>query len=236
MLPGSWATTDMSWTTLLSTPLARDSRERPRWRLRVVVVVVVVVEQVVEVVVVAEQVVVNGWCTMVPRTLVCHDMQGGYLGDRWEDGCQVADTPWGFQTLPRRTPTTSAPGAPSTPSSTSRTTCSPSRPPAGSRPPGGMVSRCARRHPGFELFLFLQVLGTIITEWEPGRRLLEELLEDAAATATFVAKAVAIAAHHGFHGWLVNIENPVRPDLVRQLARSPFPVTPTCSLARCRRW
>ena len=98
------------------------------------------------------------------------------------------------------------------------------------------MSRCARRHPGFELFLFLQVLGTIITEWEPGRRLLEELLEDAAATATFVAKAVAIAAHHGFHGWLVNIENPVRPDLVRQLARSPFPVTPTCSLARCRRW
>ena len=24
------------------------------------------------------------------RTLVCHDMQGGYIGDHWEDGCQVA--------------------------------------------------------------------------------------------------------------------------------------------------
>ena len=23
------------------------------------------------------------------RTLVCHDMQGGYIGDHWEDGCQV---------------------------------------------------------------------------------------------------------------------------------------------------
>ena len=75
------------------------------------------------------------------------------------------------------------------------------------------------------------MLGTIITEWEPGRLLLEHLLEDAAATTTFVTKAVAIAAHHGFHGWLVNIENPVRPDLVRQHARFP-----TCSLPRFRRW
>ena len=23
------------------------------------------------------------------RTLVCHDMAGGYIGDHWEDGCQV---------------------------------------------------------------------------------------------------------------------------------------------------
>ena len=26
---------------------------------------------------------------LVIRTLVCHDMQGGYIGDHWEDGCQV---------------------------------------------------------------------------------------------------------------------------------------------------
>merc|ERR1719474_956980 len=24
-----------------------------------------------------------------PKTLVCHDMQGGYIGDHWEDGCQM---------------------------------------------------------------------------------------------------------------------------------------------------
>lgn len=60
----------------------------------------------------------------------------------------------------------------------------------------------------------LQVLGTIITEWDAGKVLLESLLEDPAATATFVARCVDIAGHHGFHGWLVNIENPVKKELV----------------------
>jgi hypothetical protein len=58
------------------------------------------------------------------------------------------------------------------------------------------------------------VLGTIITEWAEGQALLESLLGNKAAAATFVANCIAIAQHHGFHGWLVNIENKVKPEQV----------------------
>ena len=88
------------------------------------------------------------------------------------------------------------------------------------------------------------MLGTFITEWEPGRVLLESLLEDKVPQTTlsssilastiiscqhisihncqvktdqFVTNCVDIAVHHGFQGWLVNIENVVREDLVPAL-------------------
>ena len=38
-----------------------------------------------------------------------------------------------------------------------------------------------------------------------------------AKTDQFVTNCVDIAAHHGFQGWLVNIENVVREDLVPAL-------------------
>ena len=77
------------------------------------------------------------------------------------------------------------------------------------------------------------MLGTFITEWDPGRILLESLLEDEVPqihltfqrctnnhqvkTDQFVTTCVDIAVHHGFQGWLVNIENVVREDLVPAL-------------------
>jgi mannosyl-glycoprotein endo-beta-N-acetylglucosaminidase len=52
-------------------------------------------------------------------------------------------------------------------------------------------------------------LGTIITEWDDGRRRLNEMLRSHAAIEHCVAQLVKIAVHFGFDGWLVNIENPV---------------------------
>jgi hypothetical protein len=42
------------------------------------------------------------------------------------------------------------------------------------------------------------VLGTIITEWEGGRAIMEELLRQPAKMAAFVEKCAQIAEHLGF--------------------------------------
>lgn len=51
------------------------------------------------------------------------------------------------------------------------------------------------------------VYGTIITEWEEGRALLEELLSSRAKMERSVQQLVNIALYYRFDGWLVNIEN-----------------------------
>jgi hypothetical protein len=55
--------------------------------------------------------------------------------------------------------------------------------------------------------LRLQVLGTFITEWAEGRAKCEQLLSSRAAAEAAAEQLVALALHHGFEGWLVNIEN-----------------------------
>ena len=68
-----------SWSSLLGSPLQKESKERPK----------------------CEPILIqffspsypHGWAFIISflgdRTLVCHDMQGGYVGDHWEEGCQV---------------------------------------------------------------------------------------------------------------------------------------------------
>ena len=50
-----------------------------------------------------------------------------------------------------------------------------------------------------------------------GAEMLEELLEDSDKLTKFVSVCGDLARHHGFHGWLLNIENPVKPHLVPRL-------------------
>ena len=63
------------------------------------------------------------------------------------------------------------------------------------------------------------MLGTIITEWGPGKQLLERILASDENIERFTAVTASMCAHYGFHGWLLNIENEVEPDLVSQLIK-----------------
>jgi hypothetical protein len=53
----------------------------------------------------------------------------------------------------------------------------------------------------------VKVLGTIITEFEQGKKICTDILGDSDSVTAFVDKCVDIAAHLGFDGWLINIEN-----------------------------
>jgi len=150
----TWAKSNKTWESLVSTPLTKEDRIRP-------------------------------------KTLVCHDMMGGYLQDKFIDGCQEDGyyfRHWNqidifvyfshhFVTIP---------------------------------PPGWVAA--ARTHG-------VQILGTIITEWDDGKAMLEEILSDDKKLDRFVDVCVKIASRHGFHGWLLNVENPVRAELVPGLLK-----------------
>lgn len=118
-----------------------------------------------------------------PRTIVCHDLKGGYLDDRFEDGTYCDQQPYvffswqyldafiyfshNFITIP----------------------------------PRGWVSAA---HTNGVL-----ILGTIITEWEKGTALCSQMLADEASIDAFVRKCKGVMADKGFDGWLVNIENEI---------------------------
>lgn len=55
----------------------------------------------------------------------------------------------------------------------------------------------------------LQVLGTFITEFGQGRQRCNRLFSSNASAEAVADQLVAVAAHYGFEGWLVNIENPL---------------------------
>lgn len=53
--------------------------------------------------------------------------------------------------------------------------------------------------------------GTFITEWDAGSAVCEDLLASEATVEAAVRQLARIALHHGFEGWLINIENKVPP-------------------------
>ena len=124
------------------------------------------------------------------RTLVCHDMKGGYLDDRFVQGVSATDCyrfyNWSkidifvyfshyFITLP---------------------------------PP--CWTNAAHRNG-------VPVLGTVITEWESGKEICEEFLKTVDSRRQFVDQLVAVAQYYRFDGWLINIENEIKEDDVPKL-------------------
>ena len=128
----------------------------------------------------------------VPKTLVCHDMMGGYLEDRFDRGADDLQLPpyvfthWAgvdvfvyfshhFVTIPPR-------------------------------------SWIHAAHANG-----VKILGTIITEWGEGKKLCDAFLASPEVTEAFVGTLTSIAEAYGFEGWLVNIENELAGDQVGKM-------------------
>lgn len=119
-----------------------------------------------------------------PRTLLCHDMMGGYLEDRFLQGSSKSDSyrfhHWHlidtFVYFSHYLVTI---------------------------PPVVWIN-AAHKHG-------VKVLGTFITEWESGTKILEEV-RNSQATQKVATQLASVAAAHGFDGWLINIESALGED------------------------
>ena len=126
------------------------------------------------------------------KTLVCHDMKGGYLEDKYNNGCQnLSEEPYTFIhwslidtfvyfshhfiTIP----------------------------------PLGWIEAAHKNG--------VKILGTIITEFDPGSKICNEILASRDNVDLLVSKCVEIAKYVGFDGWLLNIENPIDKTLMDNL-------------------
>eukprot|EP00094_Tigriopus_californicus_P010058 TCALIF_09699-PA protein Name:"Similar to ENGASE Cytosolic endo-beta-N-acetylglucosaminidase (Homo sapiens)" AED:0.13 eAED:0.13 QI:0/-1/0/1/-1/1/1/0/383 len=139
-----------------------------------------------------------------PLTLLCHDMMGGYLDDRYIDGIEVSTLPYyfvhwsgidvfvyfshNFVTIP----------------------------------PIGWIESAHKNG--------VKVLGTIITEWESGTDLCEQFLSSDESVDLLVSKCVAICHCFSFEGWLVNIENDLTLDQVSRMIQ--FLTRLTCEMRK----
>ncbi|CAN8002203.1 unnamed protein product [Ixodes hexagonus] len=119
-----------------------------------------------------------------PQTLLCHDMMGGYLEDRFLEGSSESDSyrfhHWHhidtFVYFSHHLVTI---------------------------PPPGWIN-AAHRHG-------VKVLGTFITEWDPGTKILEEI-KSSQAVQKVATQLANVAASCGFDGWLINIESALGED------------------------
>ncbi|XP_033631181.1 cytosolic endo-beta-N-acetylglucosaminidase-like [Asterias rubens] len=125
-----------------------------------------------------------------PRTLICHDMMGGYIDDRFVQGVPKTESyrfyHWQyldmfvyfshhFVTIP---------------------------------PPGWTNAAHKNGVP---------MLGTVITEWTDGSERCQEAFSSEASYKALADKLVAIAQFYKFDGWLINIENQILPQHMPQL-------------------
>lgn len=125
-----------------------------------------------------------------PRTLVCHDMGGGYTEDRFIQGYKSMNCyrihHWNFidifvyfshniVTIP---------------------------------PP--CWTNAGHKHG-------VKVLGTFITEWKEGARYCSSILDNVESYQHFAKQLVDIACYYNFDGWLINIENEIIPSQVESL-------------------
>ncbi|AWP18362.1 putative cytosolic endo-beta-N-acetylglucosaminidase [Scophthalmus maximus] len=116
------------------------------------------------------------------RTLVSHDMMGGYLDDRFVQGTS-SEAPYAFyhwqyidifNYFTHKMVTV----------------------------PPAVWTSAAHKHG-------VVVLGTFITEWTDGYTACEAFLKEEESYRAVADKLVQISHYYGFDGWLINIENPL---------------------------
>ncbi|XP_074116180.1 cytosolic endo-beta-N-acetylglucosaminidase isoform X1 [Cotesia typhae] len=125
-----------------------------------------------------------------PKTIVCHDMKGGYLEDKFIDGSSANDSyafyHWSiidiFIYFSHYTVTI---------------------------PPFGWI-QTAHKHG-------VKILGTVITERTDGEKVWEKVLSSVEETKKFADTLILLAKHFKFEGWLLNIENKINPKDMEQL-------------------
>ncbi|KAL5125526.1 Cytosolic endo-beta-N-acetylglucosaminidase 1 [Glycine soja] len=135
----------------------------------------------------------SGYSAPLPnrrRILVCHDMAGGYVDDKWVQGDTNAEAYaiWHWHlidvfvyfshnlvTLP---------------------------------PPSWINT--AHRHG-------VKVLGTFITEWNEGKAACDKLLSTKKSAQMYAKHLAELAANLGFDGWLLNIEVTLKPEQISNL-------------------
>ena len=115
-----------------------------------------------------------------PKLMVCHDMKGNYLNDKWNLGSIFGNAyqilHWkhvdlfcyfshNFITVP----------------------------------PKLWVNNCHRHG--------VKVIGTVITEWEAGYNVCCSMFTTTFSALEFAEKLIIIAMQHNLDGWLINIEN-----------------------------
>uniref|UniRef100_A0A1J3CL91 mannosyl-glycoprotein endo-beta-N-acetylglucosaminidase n=1 Tax=Noccaea caerulescens TaxID=107243 RepID=A0A1J3CL91_NOCCA len=125
-----------------------------------------------------------------PRVLVCHDMKGGYVDDKWIQGCEndagYAIWHWylmdifvyfshSLVTLP---------------------------------PP--CWTNTAHRHG-------VKVLGTFITEWDEGKATCKEMLATKESAQLYAERLAELSTALAFDGWLINIENEIDEEQIPNL-------------------
>ncbi|KAK4291410.1 hypothetical protein Pmani_035760 [Petrolisthes manimaculis] len=124
------------------------------------------------------------------RTLLCHDMKGGYIDDRFYEGNSNVNAyrfyHWSgidtFVYFSHHSVTI---------------------------PPPAWIN-AAHSHG-------VKVLGTLITECGNTEAFCDTLLTNEESVSMGVSQLIAIAKYHGFEGWLINIENIVQPNKVELL-------------------
>eukprot|EP00049_Salpingoeca_infusionum_P009830 m.167257 g.167257 ORF g.167257 m.167257 type:complete len:220 (-) comp14455_c0_seq6:2124-2783(-) len=127
-----------------------------------------------------------------PKLLVCHDMKGGYLDDKYSQGVVgVSETPYSiyhwhlidtFVYFSHHLVTL---------------------------PPCGWIDVAHRNG--------TKVLGTFITEWHQGAEICRKLLSNPTTWTAVAHQMARMMAYYGFDGWLVNIENKIEPEHTRFL-------------------
>ncbi|KAK0168238.1 hypothetical protein PV327_002062 [Microctonus hyperodae] len=125
-----------------------------------------------------------------PRTIICHDLKGGYLQDKFIDGSPAYDSylfyHWSivdiFIYFSHHLVTI---------------------------PPYGWIN-AAHNHG-------VKVLGTIITEHTDGEHIWERILSTIDETKRFADALIMLAKFYNFEGWLLNVENKIKPDNIERL-------------------